>query len=465
MAPSSSSCSCSCSSAAISNTTAERRRQYIFKYGVIVVCIALINVPACLQRLQSKLKILQVPSEWKTTKLERHSALVPVVGHTKDDYQLFQSALAEFTKVLHDDPKKYAVRPWLWTHNTTSNETSTKTNSSTTDSLYYFPGLSSRLLQDAFLDKRVALIGDSTLFYMTRWLQTLLMQKTLVDQDSLQTLTMGQANLKINPMMTREQLGWGDAAPALVQKDFVRQTVANNTRHNNETTQSGSYQMVWDGFRSIVSGGERFDILWERVRQWQPNILVVNAGLHWLHFQGGGRDSPLTHVRLWTDYEAWLDQVVQLAEEIGTTLLLFKTTNLICERKYVGVYANTSAMIEQERQGKTKPTFVQRCVEQLQQLQIEEGENTQVLSKADITKYCQEGTFDEVGVQNLNDRLFRSVQNMINTNAATLNLTISIFNDHDVMSCGYTRVTDGRHYHPLNLLRIRLLANMVQALY
>ncbi len=33
-----------------------------------------------------------------------------------------------------------------------------------------------------------------------------------------------------------------------------------------------------------------------------------------------------------------------------------------------------------------------------------------------------------------------------------------------IQSCNYTEVGDGRHYHPLNLVRIRLLANMIDCL-
>ena len=451
----------------------ERYRRYILKYGVIVACIVLmINLPACRQALQSNWQILPSATTDRTTTtiISQNSrvqaVVVPIITSQSpnDASRLFnfRTALAQFITDLHDDPQTHAVRPW------------TNHDRNVVNASYHFPGLSSRLLQDAFGDKRIGLIGDSTLKYMMRWIQTLLMRNTRRDQDLLQTMTLAQANLNVNPL-AMDSVGWDKKDKAFIRQDFVRAISPTTSTHvsiHNETVQqqqqqqSSRYEMFFDWVQEI--GSDRKSIkLWGRIRQWQPHVLVVNAGLHWLHFQGGGRDSSLKQVQMWIHYEAWLEQVVQLAEEIGTKLLLFKTTNRICGDKYLGAYAKTFATIQQERQGTAKPTFFPRCVKQLLQLQDNATDINLVgrFSTENITRYCQEGTFDEVGVQNLNDRLFHFVQNMLDRKATTSNLTISIFNDHDVFTCSYTREADGRHYHPLNLLRIRLLANMVQELY
>ena len=504
------------------------KQNLVFKYGAFAIfLILLLDVPSSFQRLpggaasrtnneenitSTKNSSMvtttdtnfqqQIPATKRSIVLPEE-VVVPVVGYkhqnsTTKECRLFVAALAKFTQVLQEDPQNHAVRPWTYT--STRDSRSHKINNNNTveeeqearEEYYYFPGLSSQLLRGAFADRRMALIGDSTLFYMMRWLQTLLVIKTPMKQDSLQSMTMDGANLEINPLMNKaDQVGWSDFSPPFVHKDFVvldnGLDSSNSTTEINQTSsthykqpgeqqqqQLYSYDIVWDGFRGLEDKrGESFGNLWERVRRWQPNILVVNAGLHWLHFQGAGRDAPLAHVRLWTNYETWLTEVVQLATDCGVSLLLLKTTNRICEEKYVGVYADTVETIAQERQRKpSQSTFVDRCVKLLEDLQHEESRTSgpatnnppKLLSRNDIKRYCQEGTFDEKGVQFLNDRLFHFVGKMAPANA-TSNLTISIFNDHDVMSCTYTKDTDGRHYHPLNLMRIRLLANMVQALY
>jgi len=43
-------------------------------------------------------------------------------------------------------------------------------------------------------------------------------------------------------------------------------------------------------------------------------------------------------------------------------------------------------------------------------------------------------------------------------------MRIVVFNDHDVLTMNYTERADGRHYHPLNLMRIRLLGNYLRCL-
>ena len=462
-------------------------KQYtLLKYGALVVCLLLLDIPACLEGLKSKLAPTATtttttgPNDWKQATTKAHhqphntATMVPVVGYknSTDDCFLFQTALAHFTQILHDDPQNHAVCAWTYQRTEYNRNNNTVDNNHNNGATFHFSGLSSQLLREAFGDRRMALIGDSTLFYMIRWLQTLLTIKSPLVQDSLESMSMAQANLEVNPLMIRDQLTWSDGAPPMVHKEFVV-PLGEETTQQQQTIIKHSYDMVWDGYRGLAGpGGENYGILWERVRRWQPNILVVNAGLHWLHFQGAGRDAPLAHVRLWVAYEEWMKEAIRLANDCGSSLLLFKTTNRICEEKYAGIYADAVTRLAQERQGQnstTAPTFVDHCSQQLQDLQHQEPRNTTVhsprlLSKTDIVRYCREGTFDEVGVQHLNDRLFQFVRDMPPANA-TSNLTISIFNDHDVMSCNYTKATDGRHYHPLNLMRIRLLANMVQTLY
>ena len=45
-----------------------------------------------------------------------------------------------------------------------------------------------------------------------------------------------------------------------------------------------------------------------------------------------------------------------------------------------------------------------------------------------------------------------------------LNLTVDIYNDHDMEKCAYTSKWDGLHYHTLQIPRIRMLAHMIKCL-
>jgi hypothetical protein len=67
-----------------------------------------------------------------------------------------------------------------------------------------------------------------------------------------------------------------------------------------------------------------------------------------------------------------------------------------------------------------------------------------------------------IGAQYLNQRIHDFVEKYNAQHDCGNGPIIQIFNDHDVESCDYTTHTDGRHYHYLNMLRIRLFMNQVQ---
>ena len=260
------------------------------------------------------------------------------------------------------------------------------------------------------------------------------------------------------------QVGWSNVAPPEVR-------LADGT------------VVVWGGFRG--SPGEtacHFDSVWKRVLDGKPQILVVNFGLHWLHLMGAGRDVPLCYVEAWLTYEDWLQSIVDMARASGSVkLLLFKTTNYICEELFWGSYADGAALYKEG--GKHVEKARQRCHHLIQQLVRDNtagnGLRLDMLGGENITRYCSKAVFDEYGVKDLNHRLLEFLQKQqkrqpkgkleqsTTANRTNVNddMTIAIFNDHDIQSCAYSEPNDGRHYHPLNLMRIRLLANTIQCLY
>ena len=324
----------------------------------------------------------------------------------------------------------------------------------------------------------MALVGDSTLFYLERWLQTLLVNMTNTNNepsvviDDLRNMNMTHANEVVSHYhyhpeeedvddIDYHQVGWSNAASPEVR-------LADGTA------------VVWDGFRG--SPGEtacHFDSVWKRVFDIKPQILVVNFGLHWLHLMGAGRDVPLCYVEAWLTYEDWLQSIVDMARASESVkLLLFKTTNYVCEDLFWGDYADGAALYKEG--SKNVDTARQTCRHLIQALVRDNtagnGLRIDMLGAENITRYCSKAVLDEYGVKDLNHRLLEFVQKrqpkgtlqqVTTTNRTNIKdaMTIAIFNDHDLQSCAYSEPNDGRHYHPLNLMRIRLLANMIQCLY
>jgi len=196
--------------------------------------------------------------------------------------------------------------------------------------------------------------------------------------------------------------------------------------------------------------------VWTQLEQAQPEIMVVNQGMHWLHFLGQGRDNvPGCVIKRWIAFVQWLDEVVLFAEKIGVKILLFKTNNRICADKFRGPYKAANTLYSANDTDALK-----KCSKIVQSLIPGGGE---VANKQDLDNYCQHGAFNNTGSLHMNARLKKCAEGWQQQNENAL-IYLGIFNDYDVQSCSYTEVKDGRHYHPLNLVRIRLLANTLQCL-
>jgi hypothetical protein len=132
------------------------------------------------------------------------------------------------------------------------------------------------------------------------------------------------------------------------------------------------------------------------VRSLEPNIVVVNMGLHWLHFYGHGRNTKGLPVHAWVNYEAWLETALEQSVSAGAKTILFKTTNFIREKKYEKAHRTSNALCRQ----KDNMTLAM-CNE----LAFEEGKPHQ-LTRDNITNHCELGLFNENGASHLNERLF-----------------------------------------------------------
>jgi len=128
---------------------------------------------------------------------------------------------------------------------------------------------------------------------------------------------------------------------------------------------------------------------------------------------------------------------------------LFKTTNSICSKRYISKFVQGTKSYTRKR---TKT--ITRCI-----ASVREGTSLTIGTNA-IRDYCKNGIFNDVGSQHLNRRLFKFVDARKNSTS----IKLAVFNDHDVQSCVYTPKGDGRHYHMLNLVRIRILANLLNCM-
>ena len=308
---------------------------------------------------------------------------------------------AAWAQNVFQDAENTAMKPW---HKGTNWE---------------IPPLDSALLQSAFGGRKVIILGDSTLAYTMTSLDRIMdgTKFTTESLDKFPNYTLSEAN---------QAASSAEGNIGGTYKDY------NNSN------------IIWLGYRGInMNKNCQFQQRQFRIiRNMPPDILLANWGVHILF---NGMNTKMCNVDDWVHYEAWLQQVVDLAVNGGTKVLLFKTTNRICR----GLSANAK----------------QVCEAHLAGLPAETGPEAKNVTPVEKEWYCKDALVADEASERLNDRLKVFVADkaqQLATNATT-NLRIAVYNDHDMMTCQYA--ADGLHFHGLQLPRIRLFAHMVNCLY
>jgi hypothetical protein len=290
------------------------------------------------------------------------------------------------------------------------------------------------------------------------------------DNFSNMTLSKAQKLVRTSPAY-RQVYGRKPKGSYIAYKqERQQQSISNN--NNNNSTPSFHGTTTWLQYQN-----PSLEDIWDTTtNDMEPEIFVFNAGLHLLHFQGHGRDkASWDAVKKWIQYEdillEQLDRVIQHNlqrnddDSRRIRALVFKTSNRVCEDKYVGAYKEAAQLFNE-----ADPQVLSNCRETIQQLL---RNSTTAKNKnfstavSEVDNYCENSTLTERGASHLNDRLYRFVQlqNQIRCKELeTANLQLAILEAHDIQSCQYTPSENGRHYFGLNLMRLRLFANLLQAL-
>eukprot|EP00956_Cyclotella_meneghiniana_P024002 scaffold47789_cov32-Cyclotella_meneghiniana.AAC.3 len=288
-------------------------------------------------------------------------------------------------------------------------------------------------------DNRIAIVGDSTLREFSILLEWLLRPKHARVVQSMKGMTLSKANNYI------ERQGYG------FTKHLVKKQ---HTVFDEENDNALLY---------LSAGSEWESNVRQTIIQFRPRVMLVNIGLHLFHFWNYGRD--INRISNWIKYEDFLAQTVKIAEEAGAELLLLKTTNFICERKY-----EDSWLVGQLKYRKEDPKTLDWCFASVRKM----NPDLHLVNDEDIVAYCRDASFIEHGSRKLNERLRKFVNNTSNgsgsqkvkdgTGTPHSRLKIAVFNDHDLQSCKTTTARDGRHHVRVNLARIRLLGNYINCM-
>jgi len=193
--------------------------------------------------------------------------------------------------------------------------------------------------------------------------------------------------------------------------------------------------------------------MFEQSKLLKPEIIVFNMGFHWLHSCPTRCPTDPRMVWRWVHYQQWLQSGLKLAKQVSAKLLLFKTVNYVCSDAFRGNFQSESRAYQDQ-----DPNQLELCQATLKPLV---NNNTEFpVSAQDTNDYCRFGSYTEIGSHHFNQQINDFVKNL----EPMENLTVAVYNDHDVESCSYTKEGDGRHYHNLNLLRLRSMANLIQGI-
>lgn len=329
--------------------------------------------------------------------------------------------LAPLLEALRLDPERNAVRP-----------------------VGSFPGLNQKSLS-ILRGKRVALVGDSTLWYFTKWLDVLLNEeryfKWQVDLDNMNLATAQDLVLLSAIHACQHETFWNSSQSCTIPTDGMTNPTPIRLRDGTHIQWAGMA-----GFNDHLRTENLLHAMWKDVKSIRPQVVVANMGLHWLHFYNIARNTSAEAIDRWIHYEQWLEQVYSMAESLNVRVLLFKTTNRICDRKLYDVFRDANVLYNARDQ-----STVENCLRALRSI-------LPLGSSVAANDYCVNGTINNKGVEQLNQRLRAFVTKKLLHKDAML---VDIFDDNAIQQCRHSPENDGLHYHASNLMRVRLLVNQL----
>ena len=158
-------------------------------------------------------------------------------------------------------------------------------------------------------------------------------------------------------------------------------------------------------------------------------------------------------MQYWIHYrQKWLQRVYNMVIRVDSSLLLFKTSNFVCDKKRTGKWAEGVRL------------YLSSDIDTLEQCY---NSNTQFMSSYNVSEqalssYCRNGHFTELGAQFLNAQVKAFVQEKMSEQEQNKSkLVVGLFDDHDIQDCDSTK--DGIHHKDeMTLARLRLLANTIE---
>lgn len=340
------------------------------------------------------------------------------------------------------------------------------------------PGFDQKLIRRAFVGKRIYFVGDSTMRVLFVALRKLLIAMN-DDGESVKSLYNGWIR-DISEELRKSKQQWRkEGLPPFTINGTYLEIVDVNPLYFEAERRNRKNGTVVNG--TTVPNLQK-DFLGRLQKTLdKPDIIIFNAGMHLLHLTPMRALKHQTYV-CWVHYESLLEKLLQLGLDSGASALIAKSTNKICNERL------PTDMKKFAKSYHRKEASLKACLDfvELQEKEERQGtpdEDFEVLSQSQREEICNLGILDESGSSYLNERMSKWAQEqqmekpkelVLNnddkrdsestTDIRHIRTRLQYFNDHDVESCEFTDDQDGRHYPRLSLVRLHLLAILLDCM-
>ena len=320
----------------------------------------------------------------------------------------------------------------------------------------YFPGLNESL--EALQGERVLFWGDSTVYSLAIAVEMLHRVRRRDEGLSILANVTGAGNYTgvIEEYWEKKMVFWlrqsklrnpfsvsFRAQPFAADRNFSGSASGRMTHISFHNGQNSTSRYTGRSCDPKLQSSLRYAL--ERTR---PTILIYQWGAHWWHSFGFGKFAPYPcAVRHWLNYEEFVVGNARMAAAHGVRLILHKTVNRVCERKFTE--NRTLNWLERHRVNNTDPLLYAPCIARLA------GPDHQ-LEALEVRRFCMNGSFSQRGSLNLNER---SAAAIASAGWSDGKRKLLEFDDHGLTRCEYA--SDELHQKELLLMRVRALANLI----
>lgn len=297
------------------------------------------------------------------------------------------------------------------------------------------PGFTPNLVNQAFRNKRIVFMGDSTSRTLFVALKELLLFNDNYHDGEYTEESFEAFITQMNPTF----------APA--KADFK----ATNTCTPLEPYRDDTTLLQMINIERYLTNHSYFLREVPSLLQ-SSDVVIFNLGMHLLHLLPHRKLKSPKRYNAWIQYPNVVEELLHLiGSQKKKQLVLAKTTNRICHNLYMGKWGNMVKLFANASRIDEQTENLQDCLQFVkEELPLPQSQFHQLQKD-----FCEHGQITSQGAHYLNARLANTIEQYQKAN-------IQVLPEYDLQTCHHVNpAPDGRHYKRMVLTRLHLLALMI----